>query len=452
MANLVAKLDDPHMRRCIYAGIAVFLYVVGLAMLLLRARYGYSDRRLDFANSDGKYYYAYIASAFIAGNLSPDTMEEHWGYHPTPTEDRDAFGRLKNIYPIGVSLSIIPSFTAAHVASLAIHAVTKSQWFVPDGYSVLYQLFNFAWVMFLSWATFVMLDSLMVRYFRLGGFAITLAILGAWIGTQYVYHELRFPLMSVITGPFWTIGMIYLAATAIEEVEVSRIVSWRWAGMVFCFAMAFDCRNTNAILVLFFIYPFFVVAKNGLLGEFIRKSPLLLLGCIPVFLQMCVWKYQFNHFLAKSYGAEARFTGASRVLADHVFSGAGMFLWVPVWTLGTVGALLYVSRGYRGSWIIYTYLLTFVILWYVNSSYWAWPFSNYPNRGFLEMIGLPALGLGVLIHETRQSLTQRRLVLGLLTAGTIFTLIMGLAYDTRRVRRYGDEVNAMGPIGARWAR
>jgi hypothetical protein len=457
LTQFITSLENPGTRRRTYTWIAIALYFIGLAMLVMRVRYGHADRRLDFANSDGKFYYAYIAAAFVNGNLSPDIALQHWDYKPDPHDPRvryDAFGRFRNIYPIGVSLTILPSFTAAHVASVALHGLTKSRWFVPDGYSVLYQLFNFAWVTFLAWATFVMLDGLMARYFRLSGFVIMLAILGAWLGTQYVYHQLRFPLMSVITAPFWVTSLICLAARTIDEVEVSRIVSWRWAGMAFCLAMAFVCRNTNAIFGLFCVYPFFVLLRAGLIGEFIRKSPLLLFSCIPIFLQMCVWKYQFNHFLTFSYGNDARFYWTHPAFWQIMFSvRAGMLLWVPVWTLGTIGASIYVWKGrYRGSWIIYTYLLAFMILWYVNSSYWAWPFSNYPNRGFLELIGLPALGLGILIQESWKSVTQRRLVLGILVAGTLFTVAMSFAYDSRRIRRYGDEVNAMGPIGARWAR
>jgi len=453
LAKFTANLDDPKSRRRIYAGIASVLYILGLLMLVLRVRYGYSDRRFDFANSDGKFYYAYVAAAFVDGDLSPQIAYRHWEYKPADTAHLDAFGRPVNIYPVGVSLTIIPSFAVAHVASLAVHGITKSNLFLPDGYSLLYQLFNFAWMTYLAWATFVMLDKLMVRYFKLTGPAILLAILGAWIGTQYVYHQLRFPLMSVIAGPFWATALVYLAAAAVEEIEESRMVTRRWAGMVFCLAMAFVCRNTNAIFALFVVWPFWLLIRAGLLGKLIRQAPLLLAACIPIFLQMCVWKYQFNHFLAVSYGSEARFYWAHPAFWQIMFSvRTGMFLWAPVWALGTLGALMYVRGGYRGSWIVGTYLLAFLVLWYVNSSYWAWPFSNYPNRGFLEMIGLPALGLGLLLHETRKSLTQRRLVLGILAAGTLFTLAMGLAYDTRRVRRYGDEVNQMGPIGARWAR
>jgi hypothetical protein len=453
LAKFTANLDDPKLRRRIYAGIAAFLYVIGLLMLVLRVRYGYSDRRFDFANSDGKFYYAYVAGAFVDGDLSARIAYRRWDYNPPDSDHLDAFGRPLNQYPIGVSLTLIPSFVVAHAASLAMHGLTKSALFLPDGYSLPYQLINFAWMTYLVWATFLMLDRLMAQCFKLTGFAIMLAILGAWIGTQYVYHQVRFPLMSVIAGPFWATALVYVAAAAVGEIEKSRVVTWRWPAMVFCLAMAFVCRNTNAIFGLFVVYPFWVLIRAGLLGKLLRQAPLMLAGCIPILLQMCVWKYQFNHFLAVSYGLDARFYWLHPAFWQIMFSArAGMFVWVPVWALGTLGALICLRRGYGGAWIIRTYLLAFLILWYVNSSYWAWPFSNYPNRGFLELIGLPALGLGILIRDTSKSLAQRRLVLGILAAGTLFTLVMSVAYDTRHVRRYGDEVNDMGPIGARWAR
>jgi len=241
-------------------------------------------------------------------------------------------------------------------------------------------------------------------------------------------------------------------AKAVDRLEESRQVSWHWAGIVFCFAMAFVCRNTNVIFATFLIYPFYLLIRAGLLPRLLARTPLLLLGCVPVLLQMYVWKYHSGHFISNSYGREAQFYWLHPAFWQIMFSlRAGMFVWVPVWTLGTVGAILYL-RGTRGSWMLGCYLASFLIIWYVNSAYWAWPFSNYPNRGFLELIGLPAIGLGLLIQHTEQALARRRLVLGLLVLGTLFTIAMGLAYDARRVPRYGDVVNAMGPWGARWAR
>jgi hypothetical protein len=448
----LGDLEDSNARRRIYGWVAVALFFIGLGMMAIKARHGYRDRRFDFACSDGKYYYAYIASAVVDGNLDSAILLHHWGYADDASTPRDARGNLRNIYPIGVSLTVVPSVLLAHITSLAVHGVTKSAWFAPDGYSTFYQLFNFAWINYLAFATFVMLDSLMARYFKLKGTAITLAILASWVGTQYVYHELRFPLMSVVIAPFWATALIYLAAKAIDRLEESRVVSWHWAGMVFCFAMAVICRNTNVMLATFFIYPFYQLIRAGLIPKLLARTPLLLLGCAPVLLQMCMWKYQSGHFINNSYGATAQFYWLHPAFWQIMFSlRAGMFVWVPVWTLGTIGAIIYL-RGSRGSWMLVCYLASFLIIWYVNSAYWAWPFSNYPNRGFVELIGLPAIGLGLLIQHTERSLARRRLVLGLVVLSSLVTIAMGLAYDTRRVPRYGDVVNAMGPYGARWAR
>ena len=179
----------------------------------------------------------------------------------------------------------------------------------------------------------------------------------------------------------------------------------------------------------------------------------MVLGLFPVFLQMLVWHHQFGHYLAVSYGVGATFYWTHPAFWQEMFSRrAGLLLWVPVWTMGLIGLIIYARSSPGNGWIIGFYLLTFLIIWYVNSAYWAWPLGNYPNRGFVEWIGLVAIGLGLLFQHSWQSQFRTKVLLLLLLVFTGGTWLAGMAYDARKVRRYGDEVNAMGPIGARFAR
>ncbi len=113
-----------------------------------------------------------------------------------------------------------------------------------------------------------------------------------------------------------------------------------------------------------------------------------------------------------------------------------------------IGEIVYARRRPEGSWIIGAYLLTFLAIWYINSAWWCWAFTNYPNRGFVEWIGLPTLGLALIFHYGWHRALRTQLLIGVLLAGVGVTWLMSAAYDSRHVRRFGDELILMGPAGA----
>ncbi len=454
LARFAQKMSDSKARVRLYSWCAMGLYWMAVLLMVLKVRYGMNDRKFDFAPSDAKNYYAYIVSIVAEGSFDPNAGNRHWGYTNTPGMLFDRRGRYLNPYPIGVSLSVSPSFLVAHVLSKMMYAVTGSHWFVPNGYTILYQYLNLALVMFASWGTFVLIDRLMVCHFGISGAATALGVIGAWIGTQYTYHLLRFPLMSHVFGPFWATAFVFCSVAAVKKIKRFREVGWHWTGMAVSLVMAFECRNTNLIWGVFGLYPVYLVVRDGLMLRLLCKQlPWMLLALIPLILQMLVWHDQFGRYLAVSYGKEATFYWTHPAFWQEMFSlRAGLLLWVPVWTMGLIGLIIY-ARSYPGSgWIVGCYLLSFLMIWYVLSAYWAWPLGNYPNRGFAEWIGMVAIGLGLLFHRGWHSQFRTKILLGLLLAFTCGTWLAGMAYDARKLRRYGDEVNVMGPDQARYAR
>ncbi len=314
------KMSNPKARMRIYAWCAVVFYFLAILLMIAKVRHGVHDRLFDFAPADGKYYYVYIVAAVKEGSLDPSPALKHWGFKDD-SKVRDIHGRSLNPYPIGVSLTVAPSFLIADVLSKIAYTITHSPRFLPDGYTIIYQLLNLAWVMTLSWATFVMLDRLMDRYFGLSGVAIAIGVLGSWIGTQYTYHMLRFPLMSVIVAPFFSTGVVFCAAAAADKIRRFREVGWHWSGMAICFAMGFVCRNTNVLWALFGFYPLFLAIRAGLLPQVLRKQfPWMLLCMFPIVLQMLVWHNQFGHYLAVSYASGAQFFWTHPAFWPELFS------------------------------------------------------------------------------------------------------------------------------------
>jgi hypothetical protein len=181
------------------------------------------------------------------------------------------------------------------------------------------------------------------------------------------------------------------------------------------------------------------------------------LALIPLVLQMLTWRILFGHYIAYSYGGKTfgtkgpeRFYWTDPMLWQSLFSlRAGVFLWCPVFALGVLGAAaMYLRRDVPGAWILGCYVLAFLLLWYLNSAWWCWPFSSYPGRGYLEMIGLPVLGIALLFEHTAVNLPQRRMLLAALLLCLVCTEVLEVGYDLSLVPRYADDLILMGPDAA----
>src|SRR5262249_52191399 len=145
------NLNDATARRRLYALIAMLLFCISLMLGVVKWRFSHKEPKLDFATADGKFYYLFIASGVVDGDFDfTNQLRQQWpleNYALTPT------GYVLDKYPIGMSLTLLPSFLPAHGLSLVIHKLTGSRFFEPNGYTALYQLFNLAWVFVLCWAT-----------------------------------------------------------------------------------------------------------------------------------------------------------------------------------------------------------------------------------------------------------------------------------------------------------
>src|SRR5262249_47994577 len=157
-----------------------------------------------------------------------------------------------------------------------------------------------AWIFFLCWATFALLDRLMSHHLGgsggLSGKFIAAGVLWAWLGTQYLYHAVRFPMMANVVSTFWVTACIVLAADAVEAIRQRRYVGWHWPAMLFSASMAIVCRPTNIIVAVFGFYSLYELVRAGLLLRFLRLIPLIALGLLPLLLQMIVWRIMFGSY------------------------------------------------------------------------------------------------------------------------------------------------------------
>lgn len=448
MLELIGDLEDRRRRRWIYLACAVLLYVMALGMMTSKALFSKAEPQFDFATSDGKFYYQYLPSVILDRDLDfTNQLREGWGYEP-PYDAVLEHDRVK--YPIGVSLSLMPSFLVAHCVSLPLYAITGKTFFQPNGYSIVYQLLNLAAVMGFSFATLLLVDGLLTRTFNLHGAHAAAAILATFMGTAYLYHTVRFPGFAHVVSTFWVTAMVCCAINIVRQMRDARPPGWTAPAMAFCFAMAVVCRSTNVVYATLFVPVGYIAIREKWIGRVIVWLPIALLACWPIVLQLLCWKQMFGVYFPDTYSHgeyfEPFYWTRPQLFNNLLSLKAGVLLWNPVWLLALIGLVMNAKKFGPMTWLLACSAVSAGAIWYINSAWWCWPLSAYPGRGFLELSGIAALGIGLLIQ---QATVQRRVVLLTLVAGACITAGLAVAYDLRLVPRYVDDLYEWAETGLR---
>ena len=95
------------------------------------------EHPLRFPNQNGLGYYMYMPSLVLDGDLDfRNQAALSLGSSEAPR------WLVSGRYPMGVAISLTPSFLVAHAFSRGLHALTGSHVFAPDGFTLLYQVLN----------------------------------------------------------------------------------------------------------------------------------------------------------------------------------------------------------------------------------------------------------------------------------------------------------------------
>ncbi|MCP3917962.1 MAG: hypothetical protein GY711_20640 [bacterium] len=402
-----------------YSLLACAFFVLAIALALLKPVF-------DFAVSDGRFYYVYLPSAVIDGDLDfSDEVRDFWGpdYDPALLADVTPAGRVRNKYPVGLALTLAPSFVLAHGASHAVAAVSDSERFRPDGYSVLYQVAGLALVLALGLATFLLLDVLLVDRMGVAPRAAFLAIIAFWGGSHYAYYYFREPLMVHVVSTFWVTLALYAGTR-------ERTSGWHLSLVSCAASMALVSRPTNALILL----P--VLARVALDREVLRGMHWVLLGAIPILVQLAAWRILHGSFLVYSYGDEG-FNWSDPALASTLFSSKhGLIVWAPLLALSVPGVVRALGDR-RARPITGALVVGFVGLWYANSSWHQWWFGDaFGARAFLELTPLFVIGLAFWFDSLeRRTPRVRAVAYGAVVLGALYVWGLMALYVTHRIPR-----------------
>lgn len=407
-------------RRAVYASIAIFFFLLALLTAIIKANV--IDQPFELAVSDGRYYYAYLPSLIIDGDVDfSNQIVEHWGpdFKPELLTDKTALGLVRNKYPIGLALTLLPSFLLGHGIALISNGRIAA-----DGYSWPYQVACLAAILFLVWRTFLLIDQMITQYFHLKGKSALYAIFVFAVCTPFAYYAFREPFMVHAVSSYWCTEVVYTCCLRNNQQQIK----WYLPILCFSFAIALVCRPTNLFLLPVVIYGFSQVWQTSRWKAMFTGAPLATLAIIPIACQLYIWHQLYGQWIAYSYQGESFYWNNPALLPTLFSSRHGLFFWSPVLLLSLIALLQQLRKPLILSWMIGA-----LLLWYANSSWHSWWFGDaFGGRSFLELSGLFCVGFAF-FHQAHSQ--NKGLIRVIPPLALTFNLLLMILYITRIISR-----------------
>lgn len=440
-------LDSARFRSRLYGALTLLLFVA--AWMTIAAKTAHNHEPIDWVVSDAEGYWIYLPSVVIDGNLDfRHAADFHATVHPIDTTTFIKTPRgLRNRWPIGVALTMLPSFLLAHGVAVALHPLTGSSAVAPNGYSLPYQFLGISTVMLMAWLSLITIDGVMAQRLNISGRAIAGAVICYAVGSSWAYYIAREPFMAHGMAAAWIIFTVAGAERIAAAAAQRQFIWWHWPLLSFTLAMAIVCRMTNGLILPVAIWAVLVAMQAGLTGRMFRIVPLVILAAFPILLQWLTLRMMPAR-PAGAAGAQSMgyrsfetFHWLHPALWQTLFSNNhGLFFWSPLLLLAVAGLVWGIVRSDqpdRG--FLLSLLISLIAIWYVNSSWYAWWFGkSFGARAFVDFSGIFVLGLGIAFEFIRSlSATQRRIAWTMIGAALAVNWVLLLLFVGQKIPREG---------------
>jgi Dolichyl-phosphate-mannose-protein mannosyltransferase len=402
----------------------IFIIGFGASIFLVPHRYG----RLIVG--DGIYYYVYLRSVVIDGDL--DFTNDYTLYQSFNNEDlqkkremlelhKTPLGKPANYFSVGPAVLWSPVYVPTHLLAVMLGLP-------QDGYSYWYEAPILLFSIVYGFVGFLLIYRVAVGLFS--RWAAFVAVLGMWMATNVVYYMGISPSASHVLSLFAVALFVFLwwrfrgkrtwRGWFILGLSAGLMTLVRWQDILVTLLALFDMIDDGWAIVKNRSFVSMVRAKvpEGLIftaGLLIAFSP-----------QMAAWQILYGAPITAPQGAS--FFYPLRPEMWNVLFGLkrGLFTWTPLIFLAALGFLpLYRRDRALGS----AAFAIFLAETYVNSIvYDWWGGEAFGARRFIGLIPFFALGLAALV-EAIAARVSRRTVLVALGAFTVWNLLFILQYD-----------------------
>lgn len=366
---------------------AGFLQEVLIVVLYIFLLYNYIGKKDLVIIADGKGYYDYLPAMFIYKDLNfnyTDTLVTDFYNHKTYNVgiNPEINGKKIDKYFIGTSLVEMPFFLVAHQIAL------NNSEYAPDGYSIIYQRFiSYSALFYLFLGLFFIRKLLRLRKVPLLWIVVLqLAVLFASSLMHYANAEASF---SHVYSFAFVAAFIFLV-TLYSQSGKSRDLYL--AALVFGIIVLIRPANGMVLVFIPFLYDNFKLLADDIKRLFTKDIKQLLIAFLiaglVIFIQPVVWYLQTGLFYVKPYSNET-FDFTKFHLHDFLFSyRKGFFVYAPVFlVLIALGSYGFLKK--KNFWKTGTFLLAFLFVTYVLSSWWVWFYGgSYGARVMIDYYSL----------------------------------------------------------------
>lgn len=360
-------------------------------------------------------YYLYLPSFFIHHDLKDlrGTMLAKY-QHASPKEIVNGVapplgpeappapnGRPVTKFTMGVAVMEAPFFFMAHAAAPLVHQPR-------DGMSKIYMYAMEAAVMFYVLVGFILLVSILRRYFSDRVVALTILCIGLATNLYFLVSY-----NSPLSHPFLFFLYSLLIYTTICYYETLKPVFAILIGL--CCGLVILVRVNEAyaclIPILWGLCSVDDIKQRLLLirTHFLHFAGAVLIASACIIPQLLYWKYVSGHFLYYSYGNE-KFDFFHPHIIDGMFSFVnGWLAYSPVMFLALAGIYFAVRLG---SPSLLPQLIFIPLHIYIIYSWWCWFYlGSYGSRPMTEAYPLLSIPLAFTIDRFGRSWWQRAVML-----------------------------------------
>ncbi len=405
--------------------------------------------------NDALGYWSYLASAAVDGDV--DIRNQ-----PMPRYLRK--DGQQRYYPLGVAISLIPGFAAAHFTALLIG--DDGTWLRPNGYSLIYEYLATAQIALMLTLAAAMSVSLARR--RLGvGAPVAIFAAGLWFfGTNVSYFLVTAPVLSHTIGLFWVAALLW-CGDRVGRANQRAWSPWLWLTLAgVSLGMAMITRLTNGVFFLPLLLLLLQAFRRGAFDAVAKSRPMaaiglalasFVIGVMPLIAQLSYNETRPADVAAAKVKASDGIQGTTQV-PEHVAAGIGyqsheVFFWTdpallrvlfssfnglffetPLLLVAFAGVCLALRRDS----ILVGAIGAFVLLWYVNAAWWSWwlgGFGDVGHRGFIELGPIWILGLAEVVRRVEAwKPTGHRLALAVILLSASVTPALAIAQMTVHFR------------------
>lgn len=356
--------------------------------------------------SDGVGYYAYLPAIFIYQDLHfnfLEKVENKFASRAHHQVKQEVEGGAVNKYYIGAAILMTPFFLLAEM-------LTQLTGEVRDGFSMWYQIcINFAGIFYCMLGMLFLMKTLQLKKVRPSNQYIVL-FLGIF-GTNLFYYAIFEPAHSHIYSFAIVNILVYLVVKHVRGLPIWPLIT---CALLTGLLVIIRPINIMILICLIWLFPspksFYTFIYNSF--TFKKTFCAVFSGLLVISIQLFIYYFQTGSFIVYSYTQEG-FHWLELNLMNALFGfRKGLFIYMPLLLLGVFGVI---SVFRHHLFQLTTWLISFIIVMYVLSSWWCWWYGGcFGYRAFIEYYFMMFIPLGLWLESSERWVKKSIITIGVL--------------------------------------